>query len=151
VDKPVWPTPQPRGRRAKEETMGYARTVTLDAGFEEAVTKVKEAFKEQGFGALTEIDVQATLREKLGTEMDPYLIIGACNPQLAHKALGAVPTVGVFLPCNVVVRVDAGRTVVEAMDPDIMSKMIADPTLGEIAAEASDRVQAALDSLTPQA
>ncbi len=128
--------------------MGYARTVTLETGFEDAVTKVKEAFKEQGFGALTEIDVQATLREKLGAEMDPYLIIGACNPQLAHRAIGAVATVGVFLPCNVVVRVDGGHTIVEAMDPDIMSKVIADPELEEIAAEASGRVQAALDSLT---
>lgn len=128
--------------------MGYARTVTLDTTFEEAVTKVKEAFKEQGFGTLTEIDVQATLREKLGTEMEPYLIIGACNPQLAHRALGAVPTVGVFLPCNVVVREHGGRTVVEAMDPDILSQVIADPSLKEIAAEASGRVQAALDSLT---
>lgn len=127
--------------------MGYARTVEINAGFDEAVARVKDAFKEQGFGALTEIDVQATLREKLGTEMDPYLIIGACNPQLAHRALEAVPTVGVFLPCNVVIRVDAGRTIVEAMDPDIMSKVIADPALGEIAAEASSRVQAALDSL----
>ncbi|MCU4185230.1 DUF302 domain-containing protein [Acidiferrimicrobium sp. IK] len=128
--------------------MGYARMVTLDERFEEAVTKVKEAFKDQGFGALTEIDVQATLREKLGTEMEPYLIIGACNPQLAHRAIGAVPAVGVFLPCNVVVRADAGRTVVEAMDPDIMAKVIADPVLESIAAEASGRVQAALDSLT---
>ena len=128
--------------------MGYARTVTLDTPFEEAVIKVKEAFKEQGFGALTEIDVQATLRDKLGTEMDPYLIIGACNPKLAHRALGAVPTVGVFLPCNVVVREEGGRTLVEAMDPDIMAQVIDDPALQEIATEASDRVQAALDSLT---
>lgn len=131
--------------------MGYARTVTMDSGFEEAVTKVKEAFKEQGFGPLTEIDVRSTLREKLGEEMEPYLIIGACNPNLAHRALQAVPTVGVFLPCNVVVRVDAGRTIVEAMDPDIMSQMIADPGLAEIAAEASTRVQAALDKLQAEA
>jgi uncharacterized protein (DUF302 family) len=132
----------------KEKMMGFARTVTLDAGFQEAVTRVKEAFKDQGFGALTEIDVQDTLREKLGAEMDPYLIIGACNPQLAQQALGAVPSVGVFLPCNVVVRVDGGRTVVEAMDPDIMSTVIGDPALKETTAEASRRVQAALDSLT---
>lgn len=129
--------------------MDYARTVTLDVDFEEAVTRVKDAFKEQGFGPLTEIDVQATLREKLGSEMEPYLIIGACNPQLARRALEAVPTVGVFLPCNVVVRVQGGRTVVEAMDPGIMSKMIADPALEEVATEAAGRVQAALDSLAP--
>lgn len=127
--------------------MEYARTLTVDLGFEEAVTRVKEAFKEQGFGPLTEIDVQATLRQKIGAEMDPYLIIGACNPDLAHRALAAVPTVGVFLPCNVVVRVAGGRTVVEAMDPDVMSSVIDDPDLERIAAEAAERVQAALDSL----
>ncbi len=129
--------------------MDYARAITLDDGFEEAVVRVKEAFKAQGFGTLTEIDVQATLREKVGAEMDPFLIIGACNPQLAHRALESVPTVGVFLPCNVVVRVDRGRTVVEAMDPGIMSQVIGDPGLKEVATEAAERVQAALDSLRP--
>jgi uncharacterized protein (DUF302 family) len=74
--------------------------------------------------------------------MEPYLIIGACNPQLAQQALRALPSVGVFLPCNVVVRVDGGRTVVEAMDPDIMSEVIGDPALQQTAAEASRRVQA---------
>ncbi|MDE3205904.1 MAG: DUF302 domain-containing protein [Acidobacteriota bacterium] len=127
--------------------MKYARTVVLDGGFDEAVTKVKEAFKTQGFGTLTEIDVRATLQEKLGIDRDPYLIIGACNPQLAHQALGAVPSVGVFLPCNVVVRVDGERIIVEAMDPDIMASVIDDPALAEVAAEAASRVQAALDSL----
>lgn len=127
--------------------MEYTRTVTLDTGFEQAVGEVKEAFKAQGFGTLTEIDVQATLREKLGEEIEPYLIIGACNPHLAHRAVGAVPAVGVFLPCNVVVRTAGGRTVVEAMDPEIMSKVIGDPALDEVAAEAATRVQAALDAL----
>lgn len=127
--------------------MEYARTRTVDLGFEEAVARVKEAFKAEGFGTLTEIDVQATLREKIGAETDPYLIIGACNPVLAHRALTAVPTVGVFLPCNVVVRVDGGRTVVEAMDPGVMAQVIDDPDLEKIAAEASERVQSALDSL----
>ena len=127
--------------------MKYARTVVLDGGFDEAVTKVKEAFKDQGFGTLTEIDVRATLQEKLGIDRDPYLIIGACNPHLAHQALGAVPSVGVFLPCNVVVRVDGERIIVEAMDPDIMASVIDDPALAEVAAEAASKVQAALDSL----
>ncbi len=128
--------------------MDYARSITLDLPYEEAVGKVKEALREQGFGTLTEIDVQATLREKLGTETEPYLIIGACNPPLAHRALEAVPTVGVFLPCNVVVRRSGGRSIVDAMDPEVMSKVIADPTLEEVAAEASRKIQAALDALS---
>ena len=127
--------------------MDYARTVTVDLPFDEAVAKVKAAFQEQGFGTLTEIDVQATLREKIGAEVEPYRIIGACNPQLAHRALGAVPTVGVFLPCNVVVRQVDGRIIVDAMDPEIMAKLIDDPALREVAAEAGTRVQKALDAL----
>lgn len=128
--------------------MDYARTVTVDLPFDEAVAKVKAAFQEQGFGTLTEIDVQATLREKIGAEVEPYRIIGACNPQLAHRAVEAVPTVGVFLPCNVVVRRADGRTIIDAMDPEIMAKLIDDPALREVAAEAGSRVQAALDTLT---
>lgn len=127
--------------------MGYAATVKMDADFDEAVSRVKEAFKEQGFGPLTEIDVKATLHEKLAVDTEPYLIIGACNPALAKRALDAVPTVGVFLPCNVVVRVSGGETIVEAMEPSVMSEMIADPALEEVAAEASSRVHAALASL----
>ena len=127
--------------------MDYARTVTVDLPFDEAVAKVKAAFQEQGFGTLTEIDVQATLREKIGAEVEPYRIIGACNPQLAHRAVEAVPTVGVFLPCNVVVRRADGRTIIDAMDPEIMAKLIDDPALREVAAEAGSRVQAALDPL----
>ncbi len=127
--------------------MDYARTVTVDLPFDEAVAKVKAAFQEQGFGTLTEIDVQDTLREKIGAEVEPYRIIGACNPQLAHRALGAVPTVGVFLPCNVVVRQVDGRIIVDAMDPEIMAKLIDDPALREVAAEAGTRVQKALDAL----
>ena len=127
--------------------MDYARTVTVDLPFDEAVAKVKAAFQEQGFGTLTEIDVQATLREKIGAEVEPYRIIGACNPQLAHRAVGAVPTVGVFLPCNVVVRQVGSRIIVDAMDPEIMGKLIDDPALREVAAEAGSRIQAALDAV----
>ena len=125
--------------------MEYARTIAVDLGFDEAVARVKGAFKEQGFGTLTEIDVQATLREKIGAETEPYLIIGACNPQLAHRALSAVPSVGVFLPCNVVVRRAGGRTVVDAMDPMVMAEVIDDPAIKEVATDAARRVLAALD------
>lgn len=128
--------------------MPYAHTVTVGLGFDEAVARVKDALGQQGFGVLTEIDVQATLRQKLGVETDPYLIIGACNPPLAHRALSAAPTVGVFLPCNVVVRSAGGRTTVDAMDPTVMADMIDDPTVAEVAADASRRILAALDAVT---
>ena len=83
--------------------MDYGITVRTAASFAEAVARVREALKAQGFGVLTEIDVQATLRDKLGEDMEPYLIVGACNPPLAHRALSADPRIGLLLPCNVVV------------------------------------------------
>ncbi|MHB8295560.1 MAG: DUF302 domain-containing protein [Acidimicrobiales bacterium] len=128
--------------------MNYGRTIEVASGYEETVTKVRQAFKEQGFGILTEIDVKATLAEKLGTEMEPFVILGACNPQLAHRALEVDRQVGLLLPCNVVVRQgDEGRTVVQALDPAIMSEVPEIPGLKPIADEAAERVQAALDAL----
>jgi uncharacterized protein (DUF302 family) len=84
--------------------MEYALTLALDLPYERAVPRVKEAFQEQGFGTLTEIDVRATLKDKLGHDMEPYVILGACNPGLAHRALEVEREVGLLLPCNVVVR-----------------------------------------------
>lgn len=127
--------------------MEYVRTITVDAPYEEAVPKVKEAFKAQGFGTLTEIDVRATLKEKLGVDVEPYLILGTCNPNLAHRALGAEPELGALLPCNVVVRSEGGRTLVHALDPLVMAQVPDNPALGPIAEEAGRLVQAALDSL----
>lgn len=128
--------------------MEYVRTMTLEAPYEEAVRRVKEAFKAQGFGTLTEIDVRATLREKLGVDVEPYVILGTCNPNLAHRALEAEPALGALLPCNVVVRREAGRTMVHALDPLAMAEVTGNPALGPIAEEAGRLVQAALDSLT---
>ena len=130
--------------------MAYAKTIEIDLGYEEAVDAVKAAFAQQGFGTLTEIDVAATLRAKLGEEMDPCLIIGACNPALAHRALSAEPDVAVLLPCNVVVRAKDGHCVVSAMDPGIMSGLTSNPTVGDVAGEADRRVQAALDALAAE-
>lgn len=127
--------------------MGYGRTVVIDTPIEEAVPRVKEAFKTQGFGTLTEIDVQATLKEKIGVDVEPYVILGACNPSLAHRALQIEPDVGLLLPCNVVVRPHEGRTMVSALDPGIIAEMMDHPDLVPIAEEATKLIDAALDSL----
>ncbi len=129
--------------------MGYGRTVLVDDPVAEAVPKVKEALKAQGFGTLTEIDVQATLKEKIGAEVEPYVILGACNPRLAHRALELEPDVGLLLPCNVVVRTHGDRTMVSALDPEIIAEMADHPDLRPIAEEARSLLDAALESLAP--
>jgi uncharacterized protein (DUF302 family) len=126
--------------------VGYTRTVVLDLPYEEAVPKVKEAFQTHGFGTLTEIDVKATLQSKIGVEMEPYVILGACNPHLAHRALTADPEVGALLPCNVVVRRDGDRTLVHALDPEVIGRLADVPE--SIAREAGELIQKALESLT---
>jgi uncharacterized protein (DUF302 family) len=127
--------------------MDYGITVTLDTPFPEAVGLVREALADQGFGILTEIDVQATLRAKLGEEMEDYLILGACNPPLAHRALAADRRIGLLLPCNVVVRTADDRTVVEAMNPQIMVQVTEEPELAAVADEATARLHKALAAL----
>jgi uncharacterized protein (DUF302 family) len=128
--------------------MGYGRTVLIDDPVSEAVPKVKDALKAQGFGTLTEIDVQATLKEKIGAEVDPYVILGACNPHLAYRALELEPDVGLLLPCNVVVRMHGDRTMVSALDPGLIAEMADHPGLKPIAEEATRLLDAALESLT---
>ncbi len=127
--------------------MDYGITVRTSAPFARAVARVREALKAQGFGVLTEIDVQATLRDRLGQEMEQYLILGACNPPLAHRALSADRRIGLLLPCNVVIRTEAGQTVIEALDPQAMVAVTGEPSLQPVADEAARRLQAALDSL----
>ena len=127
--------------------MRYTKTIDLPLAFDEAVIEVKDALKAQGFGTLTEIDVRATLREKLGEEMEPYLIIGACNPRLAHRALSAEPEIGALLPCNVVVRARDGRVVVDALDPAVMATVAESPLLEPVADEAAQLIGDALDAL----
>ena len=128
--------------------MSYGHTISLDLPFQDAVSKVKDAFGVQGFGTLTEIDVQATLKLKLGRDTDPYVILGTCNPQLAHQALEVEPEIGLLLPCNVVVRRQAGTTLVHALDPQVMVQVPQRPELQPLADEADRRIRAALDSLT---
>ncbi|MFG2680015.1 DUF302 domain-containing protein [Streptomyces sp. NPDC048392] len=128
--------------------MSYDRTVRLDADFDTAVAAVREALADQGFGILTEIDVQATLKAKLGHDMEDYLILGACNPPLAHQALQADRSIGLLLPCNVVVRRDGDTTLVQALDPNTMVTLSGLPALEPVAGDAAARLDAALAALT---
>jgi len=127
--------------------MDYGSTVTTEFGFEKAVERTRAALAEQGFGVLSEIDVQATLKTKLDHDMEPYLILGACNPQLAHQALDLEPSIGLLLPCNVVVRRDGDRTLVQALDPQIMVSLTDRPELQSVADEAARRLKAALSAV----
>lgn len=131
--------------------MAYGRTVAVDLPFDEAVARTREALAGQGFGVLTEIDVQATLRAKLGEEVPEQLILGACNPQLAHRALQAEPDIGLLLPCNVVVRRDGQRILVQALDPQVMVRVPGNPALAPIAEDAGRRLDAALAALPARA
>jgi uncharacterized protein (DUF302 family) len=130
--------------------MLYGFTARLAEPFTpELVDRVRAALREQGFGVLTEIDVRATLREKLGQEMEDYLILGACNPPLAHRALAADRDIGLLLPCNVVVRADGpDATLVQAMDPQVMATVTGEPAIAKVAEEATTRLRAALAALT---
>lgn len=130
--------------------MSYDRTVRLaTANFAAAVTAVRQALADQGFGVLTEIDVTATLKTKLGHDMEDYLILGACNPPLAHRALEADRSIGLLLPCNVVVRREGGHTVVQALDPGTMVTLTGLDALEPVAEEATARLDAALNALSP--
>jgi uncharacterized protein (DUF302 family) len=119
----------------------YAIATTVDLAFEDADRRVRDALKDEGFGVLTEIDVSATLKQKLDVDFPKYLILGACNPPLAHKALQAEPDVGLLLPCNVVVRaLPDGRTMVEALDPVKQLSVAEAPGLDALAEDVRDRM-----------
>ncbi|MCX4706010.1 DUF302 domain-containing protein [Streptomyces sp. NBC_01373] len=130
--------------------MRYDRTVHVKSDFATTVTAVREALAEQGFGILTEIDVTATLKAKLGHDMEDYLILGACNPPLAHRALEIDRTIGLLLPCNVVVRAEGDHTVVQALDPGTMTALTGLEALRPVAEEATRRLDEALSALTRQ-
>ncbi|WP_433566531.1 DUF302 domain-containing protein [Nocardia sp. CA-151230] len=130
--------------------MTLALSATLRTDFADAVQRTRKALSEQGFGVLTEIDVTATMKQKLDADMEDYLILGACNPSLAHTALGVDRRIGLLLPCNVVVRADrsdAGTVIVEAMNPEVMVQVAGDPALQEVADSATEMLSAAIAAL----
>jgi uncharacterized protein (DUF302 family) len=129
--------------------VSYGTSVTVPAPFTETLTRVREALAGQGFGVLTEIDVTATLRDKLGEQMEDYVILGACSPPFAHRALGIDRSIGLLLPCNVVVRAAPGGTIVEALDPQVMVTLTGRPELKLVAGEVARRLAGALAKLTP--
>lgn len=128
--------------------MTYGITVTVDRPFSESVQAVREALATQGFGILTEIDMAATLKAKLDVEIPPQVILGACNPPLAHGALQVEPAIGLLLPCNVVVRASGDdQTTVAALDPDVMVSLTGNDGLRVVAQDAGARLRAALTEL----
>jgi uncharacterized protein (DUF302 family) len=127
--------------------VAYGFGLHLDLSFEEAMAQTRAALKEQGFGVLTEIDVQQTLREKLGVAFQRYVILGACNPSLAHQALEAELDIGLLLPCNVILYDDGSGTTVKVMDPQAALGLVDNPTLAPVAAAARTCLERALDTL----
>ncbi|CAN5461250.1 DUF302 domain-containing protein [soil metagenome] len=131
--------------------MTLAISTVLDTTFAEAVARTKDALADQGFGVLTEIDMKATLKKKLDKDMEDYLILGACNPSLAHRAIGVDRQIGLLLPCNVVVRSDTqspGRVIVDAMDPQLMVSVTDQPDLQAVADAAAEKLRAAIEALS---
>jgi uncharacterized protein (DUF302 family) len=130
-------------------TTHYAITTRVGtADFEAVASRLRAELGKEGFGVLTEIDVQATLEQKLGVCGEPYLILGACNPPLAHRGLGIEPDLGVLLPCNVIVRQDGDAIHVAAMEPNAAMQLAGNPALAPLAAEARERLERALTHLT---
>ena len=129
----------------------FTLSTTLPRSYADAVEAVRAALGEQGFGILTEIDLKATLKAKLDVDVAPQVILGACRPTLAHEALGVDPSIAAVLPCNVVVRaLDEGTTLVEAFDPDAMMGLADNDALHAVAADAKERLTAALAALTQE-
>lgn len=130
--------------------MAVALSTTVRTSFDEAVARTRDALTEQGFGVLTEIDMKATLKAKLGEEMEDYLILGACNPGLAHRAVNAYRQIGVLLPCNVVVRRDpaaADTVIVDAMNPALMADLTDEPEVRAVAEEVGGLLRNALEAV----
>ena len=124
---------------------GYTLSATTPLPFQQAVERVRDELKADGFGVLCEIDVQATMKEKLGVDGEPYLILGACNPPLAHEALQAEPELGVLLPCNVVIYERGGETHISAVDAERMLSIVGNDEVAPLAAEVRRRLAAVVE------
>jgi uncharacterized protein (DUF302 family) len=129
----------------------YTLSTTTSQPFEAAVERVRDELKAEGFGVLSEIDVQATLRAKLGVDGEPYLILGACNPPLAHQALSAEPELGTLLPCNVVVYQRDGETHISAIDAERMLSIVGNDSLAPVAAEVRSKLAQVLERVSSPA
>ena len=130
-------------------TIPYGMTVTVDLPYEQAVERTREALGREGFGVLSEIDIRATLKKKLDVDTRPYTILGACNPPLAHQAFNAEPSIGLLLPCNVVVYAtdDERRTIVAAIDPEVSLGRVGNAALAPLATEVKARLRRVLDGV----
>ncbi|MEO8953196.1 MAG: DUF302 domain-containing protein [Ktedonobacteraceae bacterium] len=131
-----------------EQYSPYGFGLKVNLPYAEAVERTKAALKEQGFGVLTEVDIQHTMKEKRGVDFRPYVILGACNPALAEQALTAELDLGLLLPCNVVVYETEGGSIVQAMDPEPVLGLVGNPRLEPIAYEVKARLRAALTGLS---
>lgn len=130
-------------------TNEYGFSTTLSASYNESIALIKETLQKEGFGILTEIDVKATLKKKLDVDFKPYIILGACNPNLAYQGLQAEPELGLLLPCNVIVYDNGdGTSTVSIVDPIQMLGVVANPALQPIAEEANSRLRRALGNLS---
>ena len=127
--------------------MAYGMSTTVDRPFDSVVTEVRSALAQQGFGVITEIDMQATLRNKLGEEIGSHVILGACSPSHAFRALQAEPGIGLLLPCNVVVRADESGTVVEVINPEMLVDLTANAEMTTVADEVTASLKAVLDAV----
>lgn len=130
-----------------QDVCDYGRCIAVDMDPAKAIEAAKAALKEEGFGVLCEIDVQKTLKEKIGVDVPPYVILGACNPNLANASLSAEPNLGLLLPCNVIVRESSGATIVGAIDAAKMMDFVGNPALHPIAREVNERLGRVMDKL----
>jgi uncharacterized protein (DUF302 family) len=131
------------------DTCVYGMTTTVNLPYESAVERVRDALAAEGFGVLTEIDVRATLQKKLGVDFRPYIILGACNPPLAHRALTAERNIGLLLPCNLIVYAGdrSGESVVAAVDPEVSLSRVGNEALAPVALDVKTRLRRVLDAV----
>jgi uncharacterized protein (DUF302 family) len=139
-----------RGKLMTLKNIGYGMQVEVALPYDRAVERAREELAKEGFGVLTEIDVKATLKKKLDVEFRPYIILGACNPPLAHQALSAEPDIGLLLPCNVIVYAtdDPGRSLVAVIDPVTQLEITGNKQIGPVAEQVRGKMERVLRGLT---